>query len=396
MADFPNALDALLGLPVVQAEGVDLARRNRINFTGDLVVAVVNGEVIDVTIADPGTSAWKAPVRVAHDTNFDGTLVTLEAGSTLTANANGALAAVDGETLIVGDSVLLISQTDEKQNGIYLVEDLGSASTPAVFRRRGDAKATAQFQNGVSTRATEGSTYAGRVFVATLTAPFAIDTQAQVWSSSAVSGAITAPADPADDGKIARADGGDLVYIGAAAAGSVLRWNGSEWVGQAIDPEDANSFTGGAVRQVLTSDGSAGLWSDDLTLNGQLGWGGGEDTAGQGGLVSGQSTDGSAAADVLFTAPADWAGVVVVVVIAKEDATGDCKIWELKRKFNSVGGTLAAVSDSIELSADYTGSASAWVASLQFDGQDVRVERTGEAAKTIDWRHIVQRIYYLG
>lgn len=256
MADFPNALDALLGLPVVQAEGVDLARRNRINFTGDLVVAVVNGEVIDVTIADPGTTAWKAPVRVARDTNFDGTLVTLAAGSTLTANANGALADIDGETMLVGDSVLLISQTDETQNGIYLVEDLGSASTPAVFRRRSDARATDQFQDGMSVRVAAGATYAGRVFVATLTAPFAIDAMPVVFAADASggggdatslqgvnldaatvgapgdgdvvifdsgsgewiaapppgAGSITAPSNPGDDGKIPVASGGDFTY----------------------------------------------------------------------------------------------------------------------------------------------------------------------------------------
>lgn len=59
-------------------------------------------------------------------------------GATLTSNTNGPLI-LDGITAdLVGDRVLIPSQTDAKQNGIYVVTDLGSPTTPFVLTRASD------------------------------------------------------------------------------------------------------------------------------------------------------------------------------------------------------------------------------------------------------------------
>lgn len=59
-------------------------------------------------------------------------------GATLTANANGALAAQDGITLIVGNRFLVKNQSAALQNGIYTVTDVGSAGTPFILTRSTD------------------------------------------------------------------------------------------------------------------------------------------------------------------------------------------------------------------------------------------------------------------
>jgi hypothetical protein len=56
----------------------------------------------------------------------------------ITANANGALAAPDGVTLAVGDRVLLVAGAAGADNGIYVVNQLGSTTTPFILQRAAD------------------------------------------------------------------------------------------------------------------------------------------------------------------------------------------------------------------------------------------------------------------
>jgi hypothetical protein len=60
-------------------------------------------------------------------------------GATLTADANGALAAQDGVSLSVGDRLLVKDQTAGLENGIYEVTALGDAGNPWVLTRTADA-----------------------------------------------------------------------------------------------------------------------------------------------------------------------------------------------------------------------------------------------------------------
>jgi hypothetical protein len=60
-------------------------------------------------------------------------------GATLTANSNRAFSTLDGESVTVGQRVLIKNQTDAKQNGIYTLTTNGSGSTPWVLTRATDA-----------------------------------------------------------------------------------------------------------------------------------------------------------------------------------------------------------------------------------------------------------------
>ena len=84
---------------------------------------------------------FHASVVAATTGNLAGTYAngTAGVGATLTKATNGAIGAIDGVTVAVGNRVLVKSQTDAKQNGIYTVTTVGDAGTPWVITRATDA-----------------------------------------------------------------------------------------------------------------------------------------------------------------------------------------------------------------------------------------------------------------
>jgi len=60
-------------------------------------------------------------------------------GATLTADTNRAFSTLDGESVTIGQRVLIKNQTDAKQNGIYTLTTVGSVSVPWVLTRATDA-----------------------------------------------------------------------------------------------------------------------------------------------------------------------------------------------------------------------------------------------------------------
>lgn len=78
----------------------------------------------------------KTSVRLATTSNLAATYNNGNEGvdSTLTASANGVLT-VDGKTAIAGDRILVKAQTNKLQNGDYVVQQPGTASTPFILKR---------------------------------------------------------------------------------------------------------------------------------------------------------------------------------------------------------------------------------------------------------------------
>lgn len=85
-------------------------------------------------------------------------------GSTLTALSVGALS-VDGVSVNIGDRLLLINQTSTNQNGIYVVNIPGSASTLWVLERSSDLQSPEQLNSGQFFSVGAGNTLAGNMFV---------------------------------------------------------------------------------------------------------------------------------------------------------------------------------------------------------------------------------------
>ena len=92
------------------------------------------------TIAAAGLH-YHDPVRVEQEGNLTATYNNGASGvgATLTNAGTQAALIIDGVTMVVADRVLIYEQTDQTQNGVYTVTDIGSVSTNWVLTRATDA-----------------------------------------------------------------------------------------------------------------------------------------------------------------------------------------------------------------------------------------------------------------
>jgi hypothetical protein len=108
-------------------------------------------------------------VRIATATNWSAVYAngTNGYGATLTASVNQSINPADGVTLVVGDRILVKSQTDAKQNGIYDITSVGGSSSKWVLTRSADSdnNPNGEVAGGDFTFVTEGSTNVGIGFI---------------------------------------------------------------------------------------------------------------------------------------------------------------------------------------------------------------------------------------
>ena len=138
----------------------------------------------------------KEAVKVATTGGLAGTYAT--SGQTLTANSNGAIQ-VDGVTLSATDRVLLRSQADGTQNGIYTVTTVGDGSNPFVLTRALDFNTSSEVGAGAFMFVEQGTANAGKSFIQSVSGP-TLDTDALTFS---VFGDSTIAADSVDNSKLA-------------------------------------------------------------------------------------------------------------------------------------------------------------------------------------------------
>lgn len=124
--------------------------------------------------------AWKNPVRASTTAPLPANTYANGAagvGATLTANANGALPAQDGVTLVNGDRLLVNNEVAALGNGIYVVTDVGSAGTPYVLTRATDADTNTKILQA-AVFIEEGTVDADTAWVNTTNAPIVMGTTA--------------------------------------------------------------------------------------------------------------------------------------------------------------------------------------------------------------------------
>jgi hypothetical protein len=82
------------------------------------------------------------------------------AGATLTADTDRSISTIDGESIALGERILMKNQTDAKQNGIYVLTAVGSVSAPWVMTRATDAdnNPTGEMKSGDFTFVQKGTT----------------------------------------------------------------------------------------------------------------------------------------------------------------------------------------------------------------------------------------------
>lgn len=99
-------------------------------------------------------------------------------GNILTASANGALAAVDGVTLVAADRLLVKNGAAGADNGLYTVTQVGTGGTPYILTRSTDADVSAEVTPGMYTFVEEGTTLADTGWVLSTNAPITLNTTA--------------------------------------------------------------------------------------------------------------------------------------------------------------------------------------------------------------------------
>lgn len=121
----------------------------------------------------------KAAVRVIYPTVLPA--FTFSAGgNTITADANGSINPVDGQTLAVNDRIGIVLETTPTTkmpyNGIYIVAQVGTAGTPFILQRSVDANTDAEVTNGLQFWVTMGTTYGASGWLLTTADPITLNT----------------------------------------------------------------------------------------------------------------------------------------------------------------------------------------------------------------------------
>jgi hypothetical protein len=135
---------------------------------------------------------WKNPVRakttaaLAANTYSNGAS---GVGATLTGNANGALAAQDGVTLVANDRLLVADEGTGSHNGIYTVTQVGDGSHPYILTRAADADQASELVSA-AVKVSEGSTQADNEYSCTTDGPLTIGTTALVWGVLSSGGSL--------------------------------------------------------------------------------------------------------------------------------------------------------------------------------------------------------------
>lgn len=131
-----------------------------------------NKQYVDSVIS--GLSDPKDAVRLATTAALPAVTYangTAGVGATLTADANGALGAIDGVSPALGDRLLIKDQAAGLQNGIYEITQLGDGSNPFILTRTDDADNSglpaASVTRGMFVPIAEGSTLASLGFIMT-------------------------------------------------------------------------------------------------------------------------------------------------------------------------------------------------------------------------------------
>lgn len=133
--------DGVNGNPIINLINNPVLDRITINNAPVSSTDGINREYIDQYINSVVASMdWKNPVDVATTANLTATYTngTNGVGATLTNSGTQSILIIDGITLTVGNRVLVKNQTNQLQNGIYRVTNVGSINTNWVLTRDTD------------------------------------------------------------------------------------------------------------------------------------------------------------------------------------------------------------------------------------------------------------------
>ena len=140
-----------------------------VSTTPSAATDLVNKQYVDTLVASG--IHFHQPVRVESPINLNATYNngTAGVGATLTNAGTQAALVIDGVAVSVADRVLVYRQTNQTQNGIYVVSNAGSGATNWVLTRASDAdtyviNSAAGLSEGSTTFVQQGATGAGETY----------------------------------------------------------------------------------------------------------------------------------------------------------------------------------------------------------------------------------------
>ncbi len=169
----------------------------------------------------------KEAARVSTTANLSAT----RSSNVLTASANASIntAGIDGiTTLAVNDRVLVKNQTTAADNGIYIITNLGSGSTPWVMQRAADADSSPEVLHGLQVFVTSGTVWGGSGWILATADPITLNTTAlsfiQVSGGAALvaGNGIVTSGNTIHFAQSASYTAGDLFYASGASAVATL------------------------------------------------------------------------------------------------------------------------------------------------------------------------------
>ena len=142
---------------------------------GPSVLVPTAGDGRWVATAGGGSGATVKSVTWATTTALAGNA---RASNTLTANADGALGVLDGVTTAVGQRVLVQDEGTGANNGIYVIDSVGSGSTKWSMTRASDADTSDEVASGMLVHAQQGTANGDEWFTLTTNDDITVNTTA--------------------------------------------------------------------------------------------------------------------------------------------------------------------------------------------------------------------------
>jgi len=160
-------------------------------------------------------ASYATTAALAANTYANGTA---GVGATLTANSNGIMAAVDGQTPVAGDIILVKNEATAANNGLYTVTSIGSGGTPYVLTRIIQMDSAGEIA-GSATLVRTGTTNAQQGFVVSGAGPFTVGTTAINWVQFTGVADITAGAGLTKTGNSLDVGAGTGISVAADSVG---------------------------------------------------------------------------------------------------------------------------------------------------------------------------------
>lgn len=149
---------------------------------GQLFTFILNG--MGIITYQPCDAASTANLNAIYNNGV------LGAGATLTNAGVQAAFTLDGTTGVQFNRYLITDQTDQTQNGIYILTVVGSASTNWILTRAPDCNTAANIIDDATVFVEQGNTYAGTLWRLTFSGICVVGTTLLVWSEFSITPSV--------------------------------------------------------------------------------------------------------------------------------------------------------------------------------------------------------------